>query len=555
MSFRTLLYGSLVVFATSVIAAAQPDGRVPQRREQAEDPFRFQMMGPAGGGRFSAVTGVPGDARVWYLGAASGGVWKSNDSGATFRPVFDSMPVQAIGALAVAPSSPNMVWAGTGEAWAIRDADVMGDGIYLSTDSGVTWKNVGLRETGRIGRIIVHPTNPNIVFVCALGRATGPQQERGVYRTTDGGKSWQRVLFVDPSTGCSGLTMDAKHPSVLFAGMWQVEMHTWAMFGCGPGSGLYVSRDGGSSWAKIQHPALPRSPLGKIDVAVAPGDSRRVYALIQTADQGSLWRSDDGGVDWRAVNWTRALVGRAGYYIRLAVSPANPNEILVANSSFFRSMDGGVTFQTAPWGGDNHDIWFDPTNADRFALTNDADARLTTTHGKSFTNVSLPNGQMYHVAVDNQVPYWIYSNRQDNGTMRGPSSAPEVPVGGAGRGGLARPPRAERGALVLATSDSNAQRPSSSVASTRGPRDTTVSDTAGITEEQFGGRGNFSTWDHGLGGCESGFTLPDPTDPDIVWASCYGNQVTRWNAKTKEARSVSPWIHTVDSPPNELEYS
>jgi photosystem II stability/assembly factor-like uncharacterized protein len=551
MSVRAIFSVLLATLSASATCLAQPPGRIPPHTTP-EDPFRFEMMGPAGGGRFSAVTGVPGNARVWYLGAASGGVWKSSDSGATFKPVFDSMAVQAIGALAVAPTSPNMVWAGTGEAWAIRDTDVMGDGVYLSTDSGASWKNVGLAETGRIGRIIVNPTNPNIVFVCALGRTTGPQQERGVFRTTDGGKSWQRVLFVDPNTGCSGLSIDARNPTVLFAGMWQVEMHTWAMFSGGPGSGLYVSRDGGATWSRIQSSGLPRSPLGKIDVAVAPGDSRRVYALIQTSDQGSLWRSDDGGVNWRAVNWTRALIGRAGYYIRLAVSPADPDEILVANSSFFRSTDGGVTFQQVQWGGDNHDIWFDPTNADRFALTNDADARLTTNHGKTFTNVSLPNGQMYHVAVDDQVPYWIYSNRQDNGTMRGPSSAPEAPVGGPGRGGVAVPGRGRGGARVT---DSLTRQRSRSVASERGPRDTTASDTAGTGGAQFfGGRGNFSIWDHGLGGCESGFTLPDPTNPDIVWASCYGDEVTRWNAKTKEARSVSPWIHTLDSPPNELKY-
>src|SRR5438105_12166452 len=542
------------LLACSSLAAAQPAGRRPPSRPRPEDPFRFELMGPAGGGRFSAVTGVPGDPRVWYLGAASGGIWKSSDSGATFRPVFDSMAVQAIGALAVAPSSPNMVWAGTGEAWAIRDADVMGDGVYLSTDSGATWKNVGLRETGRIGRIIVHPTNPDVVFVCALGRVTGPQQERGVYRTTNAGKSWQRVLFVDANTGCSGLTIDAKHPSVLFAGMWQVEMHTWAMFSGGSGSGLYVSRDGGSTWSTVQHQGLPTSPLGKIDVAVAPSDSRRVYALIQTADQGSLWRSDDGGSSWRAVNWTRALIGRAGYYIRLAVSSSDPNEVLIANSSFFRSMDGGVTFQNMPWGGDNHDIWFDPKNADHFALTNDADARLTTSHGKSFTSVSLPNGQMYHVAVDNQIPYWIYGNRQDNGTMRGPSTVPEAPAGG--RGGLAQAGRGGRGGPGAGAVADSALRPPPNADTSRTRRDAIAADTSASGDEQFGGGrgGAFSTWDHGLGGCESGFTIPDPTDADIVWASCYGNQVTRWSAKTKQARSVSPWFHTLDSPPNELKY-
>ena len=367
------------------------------------------------------------------------------------------------------------------------------------------------------------------------------------------------MLFVDANTGCSGLTIDAKRPSILFAGMWQVEMHTWAMFSGGPGSGIYVSRDDGTTWTKVQHAGLPRSPLGKIDVAVAPSDSRRVYALIQTADQGSLWRSDDGGASWRDVNWTRALIGRAGYYIRLAVSPSNADEILIANSSFFRSTDGGVRFQNQPWGGDNHDIWFDPKNADHFGLTNDADARITTSHGRGFTNVSLPIGQMYHVAVDNQIPYWIYGNRQDNGTMRGPGTAPEAPAGG--RGGLAQAGRGGRGARAGPDSavmgrppDSSAARPAPNAAAERGPRDTTVADTTGLDQETGGGRGGFSTWDHGLGGCESGFTIPDPTDADIVWASCYGNQVTRWSAKTKQARSVSPWFHTLDSPPNELKY-
>ena len=508
-------------------AAAQRD-TMPQPAP-AHDPFRFEMMGPAAGGRVAAIAGVPGDARTWYIGNASGGVWKSTDSGATFHPIFDKEPVQAIGALAVAPSDPKQIWAGTGEAWAVRDADVMGDGIYLSSNSGATWKNMGLRETGRIGRIIVNPTNPKIVFVCALGRVTGPQQERGVYRTTDGGETWQRVLFVDPGTGCSGLTMDAHDPDVLFAGMWQVEMHTWAMFSGGPSSAIYTSRDGGTTWKKVLNPGLPNSPLGKIDVAIAPTDSKRVYALIQTADQGSLWRSDDGGNSWHDENWSRMLIGRAGYYIRLAVGTDNPDYVLVANSSFFRSTDGGKTFNEVPWGGDNHDIWIDPQLPGRMGLTNDGGVRLTTNAGKTWSTVEIANGQMYHVAVDNQVPYWIYSNRQDNGTMRGPSTAPEaIP-------GVRRPPPAPPA------------RPRVAGDTARPPLDS-----AAIRAQFFRQRG--STWDHGLGGCESGFTLPDPTNPDIVWASCYGNEVTRWNAKTKLARSVSPWIHTLDSPPNETKY-
>jgi photosystem II stability/assembly factor-like uncharacterized protein len=550
---------ALAFAGAGATAHAQQGPRSP--RAPAVDPFRFQMMGPAAGGRIAAVTGVPGEPRTWYVGNASGGVWKSNDSGNTFKPVFDSLSVQAIGALAVAPSNHAMVWAGTGEAWAIRDADVMGDGIYLSTDSGATWKNMGLRETGRIGRIIVHPTNPKIVYACALGRVTGPQEERGVYRTTDGGASWKRVLFVDPGTGCSGLSIDAHDPNVLVAGMWQVEMHTWAMFSGGPSSAVYISRDGGSSWSKVTHAGLPASPLGKIDVAIAPSDSKRMYALIQTSNQGSLWRSDDGGGSWRVMNWNRALIGRAGYYIRLAVSPKNPDEILVANSSFFRSTDGGKTFNIERWGGDTHDIWYDPTNADRFALTDDGGAHITMNHGKSFTQVALPNGQMYHVAVDQQVPYWIYSNRQDNGTMRGPSTAPESAPNGGRRG--TRPDSAARadslarlrGTRVATagrtTRDSAARR---SIRSDSTGRDSTGRDSTGAGDSGGGfGRGG-STWDHGLGGCESGFTLPDPTNPDIVWASCYANEVTRWNAKTKSARSVSPWIHTLDALPNEAKY-
>ncbi len=264
-------------------------------------------------------------------------IWKSTDGAQTFVPIFDNQEVAAIGTLAVAPSDPKQVWAGTGEAWVIRDSDVMGDGVYKSTDAGATWKHVGLEQTGRIGRIIVHPTNPNIVFVCAIGRVTGPQQERGVFRSTDGGTSWQRVLFVNQDTGCSGLSMDAKDPNVLVAGTWQVVMHTWGEFSGGPGSGVYKSADGGTTWKKIES-GLPRAPYGKVDVAIAPSNSQRVFALIQTADQGSLWRSEDGGTTFKAVSWDRSLIGRAGYYIRIAINPQNPDDVFIANSGFHRSV-------------------------------------------------------------------------------------------------------------------------------------------------------------------------------------------------------------------------
>src|SRR5215510_4405986 len=512
--------------AATLVAAAlaqPPTSAVPR-----DEGLRFRYMGPESSGRIAAVAGIPGDSQTYYAGAASGGVWKTADGGKTFEPIFDDQPVQAIGALAVAPSDPKVVWAGTGEAWVIRDADIMGDGVYKSTDAGKTWTNVGLAETGRVGRILVHPSNPDIVYVCALGRTTGPQQERGVFKTVDGGRTWQRSLFVDQNTGCSGLAIDAGDPNILLAGAWQVEMHTWIENSGGPGSAVYMTRDAGATWKKLEN-GLPKSPLGKIDVAIAPSDPKRMYALIQTANQGSLWRSDDGGTKWRVVSWDRTLIGRAGYYIRIDVNPANADEVLVANSSFHRSLDGGATFTINTGGGcgDCHDIWMDPKNPDHWVATGDGGMGFTTDHGRTFNQIVLPIGQMYHVATDNQVPYWIYSNRQDDGTMRGPSDSPVA---------VANVP-SYRGVTGVASGRVEDQ------ARGRGGR---------------GGRGGggigATPWQPGLGGCESGFTLPDPTNPDIVWASCYGNEVTRWDARARRARSVSPGMHTLDSPPTDVKY-
>lgn len=485
----------LAVIALSVCAAPS----FAQRRggRGGGEGFAFRWAGPAVGNRVSAVVGIPGDESTYYAGAASGGVWKSTDGGNNWNPIFDNEPVQAIGALALDPNAHETIWAGTGEAWAIRDSDVMGDGIYKTTDGGKTWTNMGLHESGRIGRIIVNPKDGDEVFACVLGRTTGPQKDRGVFRTKDGGKTWEQVLFADDHTGCSGLSIDPHDTNTLIAGMWQVEMHTYAELSGGPGSGVYISHNNGTTWTKVEGRGMPRPPVGKIDVAIAPSDSNRMYALIQTADQGSMWRSDDGGSVWRVVNWDRALIGRAGYYIRLAVSPTNENEILVSDSAFLQSLDGGETFRSVPFGGDNHDIWFDPMNADRFAITDDGGINITTVHGRGFHRVSLPVAQIYHVAVDNQVPYDFYGNMQDDGNMRGPA----INTRSGGFGAAAEP-----------------------------------------------------GWDHAMGGCESGFTLPDVIDPNIVWATCYGDEVTRWDAKTHLARSVSPWLHTLDSPPNDTKY-
>jgi photosystem II stability/assembly factor-like uncharacterized protein len=485
-----VLAGLCLSFAGLSPAFAQQDrGGKPE----AHGP-RFRLFGPVVGNRIASVAGVPGDINTWYLGAASGGVWKSVDGGNRWEPIFDKEPVAAIGTLAVAPLDPYTVWAGTGEAWAIRDADVGGDGVYKSTDAGKTWTHMGLDAVGRIGRIIIDPKDTNVVYVCATGRMTAPQEERGLFKTTDGGKTWTRSLFVDANTGCSGLSMDAHDNKTLFAGTWQVDMHVWAMHSGGPGSGVWVSHDAGVTWTRLEK-GLPKAP-GKVDVAVAPSDPKRVYALIQTDSQGAMWRSDDGGDTWKVVSWDRTLIGRAGYYIRLAVSPTDENKVFVASSSFHLSTDGGLTFPSQRgWGGDNHDIWIDPKNAERFAITFDGGAILTTSNGKGFHNVTLPIGQMYHTAVDDQTPYFVYGNMQDDGTMRGPS----VPR----PGGF-------------------------------GPTD--------------------SGWNFHMGGCESGFTLPDVTNPNVVWATCYGDEVTRWDAKTREARSISPYRHTLDSAPNEVKY-
>src|SRR3954462_3338387 len=295
------------------VAATVPSA---QRRGSSTSPdaLSFRFLGPVVGNRVASIAGVPGDLSIYYAGAASGGVWKTTDGGIRWVPVSDSMPVTAIGALAVAPSYPSVIWAGTGEAWAIRDSDVIGDGIYKSVDAGRTWTHSGLDETGRIGRILVHPTNPDVVYACAIGRITGPQQERGVFRSTDGGKTWERVLFVDENTGAGDLVIDPHNPRILFAGMWQLVIHGWGRESGGPGSGIFMSRDGGATWKRLAGHGLPESPVGRIGLAIAPSNSSRVFALIETADKGVLWRSEDGGDNWTLVSRDATLNRRPHYY-------------------------------------------------------------------------------------------------------------------------------------------------------------------------------------------------------------------------------------------------
>jgi photosystem II stability/assembly factor-like uncharacterized protein len=292
---------------------------------------------------------------VYYAGAASGGVWKTEDAGLHWKPVFDDQPVHAIGALAVTPSDPATVWAGTGET-SIRSNVSIGNGIWKSTDAGETWRHMGLEGSGRIGRIVVHPLNRDIVYAAVLGHAYAPQQERGVYRTTDGGETWERVLFVDENTGAYEIAMDPYNPRKLLATMWQIDLKTWGRESGGPGSGIFVTNDGGDTWARLEGHGLPTKPVGKIAVCLSADDSRRVYALIETGDgvpihgeetdTGELWRSEDGGENWQLVSYHHDLATRQAYYTRCAVSPDDRDEIYFASSSFSWSLNGGETHTT-----------------------------------------------------------------------------------------------------------------------------------------------------------------------------------------------------------------
>ncbi|MDQ2979599.1 MAG: hypothetical protein M3R62_10285, partial [Acidobacteriota bacterium] len=349
--------------------AAKPAADAQEKRLGPFAELKYRFIGPPGN-RVSAVVGVPGDANTYYAGGASGGVWKSTDAGVHWKPVFDEQPAQSIGSIAIAPSDPNVVWVGTGETF-IRSNVSIGNGVYRSTDAGRTWSHMGLEKTGRIGRMIVDPRNPDVVFAAALGTCYGPQPERGVYRTTDGGKSWERVLFVDENTGISDLSMDPSNPRILFAGAWQIDIKTWGRKSGGPGSGLFVSRDGGSTWKRITRHGLPEPPLGKIAVAVAPSDPQRVYALIETGQRGSLWRSDDGGENWKLVNHSRLLNERPHYYTRMLVMPDNANEVYFPSNGMGVTYDGGETADQVRWGGDNHDMWADPKNPSRMMIGND----------------------------------------------------------------------------------------------------------------------------------------------------------------------------------------
>jgi photosystem II stability/assembly factor-like uncharacterized protein len=477
-------------------------GAFAQSRDQ-KNPFRelhFRPLGPIGN-RVASTVGEPGNPLVIYAGAAAGGVFKTEDGGVNWHPVFDHQDVAAIGALAVSPVNHSVVWAGTGETWLIRPFYPMGDGIYKSTDAGKTWQHAGLEETGHIGRIIADPHDADTAYVCALGQAYRPQHERGVFRTTDGGKTWKQLLFVNENTGCSELALDPHDSQTLFAGMWQVDIKTWNLNSGGLASGVYVTHDGGATWKKLSGHGLPAAdhPLGKVAVGVAPSDSDRVYALIQDSTPG-LYRSNDGGKNWRLVNQSHLPSERSPYYTRFAISPDDPDLLYFPSVSWSVSRDGGLTLahDITRAGGDNHDVWIDPLNPDRILDANDQGLNISLNRGKTYEHVILPIAQVYHVFTDTRIPYNVFGNRQDGPSYYGPSN--------------------------------------------------------NLEQGFFGGQIVAGDW-KSYGGCESGFGVPDPADPDIVWSGCYNGGLDRTNLKTGQSRSVEIWPDaTYGWPPADVKY-
>jgi photosystem II stability/assembly factor-like uncharacterized protein len=491
MSFPSRLLSFLVIIAMSLTAWADPPKGGPEPFKHLE----FRSIGPAAGGRVARVAGVPGDRLTYYAATAAGGIWKSSDGGIRWKPIFDDQPIGTMGAIAVAPSAPNVIYAGSGEA-NIRGNVEVGNGIYKSIDAGKTWKHVWKQE-GQIGKIVIHPKNPDIAYAAVLGHAFGPNPERGVYRTSDGGKTWQQALKKDADTGAIDLALDPASPETIFASLWQTRRRPWEMTSGGPGSGLYVSRDGGDTWTKLgpltaeekekgrkgekETPGdgLPEGIWGRVGLAIAPSDSQRVYALVE-AEKGGLYRSDDGGESWSLASDHHALRQRAWYFSTITVDPKTPDVVYCPQVRMLKSIDGGKTFTPVKkmHHGDHHDIWIDSRDPRRMIAGNDGGVDVSDDGGESWYAPPLPIAQFYHIAADNRVPYHVMGTMQDIGTASGPSNSLS---------------------------------------------------TEGIDPHDW----------YPVGGGETGFVAPDPSDPNIVYAGEYGGYVSRYDRRTRQARNVS----------------
>jgi photosystem II stability/assembly factor-like uncharacterized protein len=442
--------------------------------------MKWRSIGPYRGGRVLAVTGVPNDPNTFYFGGVAGGVWRSSNAGLSWEPLFDKQPISSIGAIAVSDSNPNVIYVGTGEA-CIRGNISYGNGVYKSTDGGKTWANIGLKDTQHIASIIIHPRNPDIVYVAALGHAYGPNAERGVFRTVDGGKSWEKVLYKDEKTGAIDVVFDPHNPNVLFAALYQVQRTPWSLEGGGPGSGLYRSTDGGSSWKRLDGKGMPKSIMGRIGVSVSGADSNRVYALIEAKDASGLYRSEDAGDTWTLVNEDQRITQRAWYFTHIFADPKSVDSVYMLNTGMFRSRDGGKSLELLPAPhGDHHGLWIDPTDPRRMINGNDGGATISVDGGKTWsTQYNQPTAQFYHVATDNQFLYYVYGAQQDNSTVAIASRA----------------------------------------------------------DDGYIGRQHW----YEVGGGESGYVVPDPRDPNIVYAGSGEGVLTRWDKQTQQEQDITLW--------------
>ncbi len=446
--------------------------------------LHWRLVGPFRGGWATAVAGHPTRRETFYFGAADGGVWETEDAGATWRPLFDRQGSASIGALAVAPSDPDVIWVGTGQIqqrWDLGD----GDGVYRSTDGGRTWSHAGLGETRHIGDLWVDPRDAGVAVVAALGHVFGPNPERGLYRTENGGRTWIHVLDRGPDVGAADLASTTERPDVLYASLWQVRRHPWLDYfqpTVGPGSGIVRSDDAGRTWAPVAGAGLPRGPLGRIELAVAPGtEARRVWALVEAERDGGLYRSDDGGASWARVDHEPGLAGN--YTAWLVADPSDADTVWTGGRPLRRSSDGGRTFtivRSSPGGDDYHALWIDPHDPRRMITGSDQGAVVTFNGGRSWSSwYNQPTGQFYRLAVDDRFPYRIYAGQQDSGTV-----------------------------AIASRSDY--------------------------------GRITFRDW-HPVGGDERDGDVPDPADPGVVYGAGLGGRLTRWDARTGQVRNVAPW--------------
>lgn len=458
-------------------ATARPRATEPEPLKGLE----FRLVGPFRGGRVGAVVGHPTEKLTFYMGSTGGGVWKTTDAGRFWENVSDKYFKRAsVGAIAISHSDPNVLYVGMGEA-CIRENVSHGDGVYKTTDGGATWTNVGLGDTRNISTVCVDPRDPDVVYVAALGHAHGTNRERGVFRSRDGGKTWQRVLFRDEHTGAIDLTMDPNNPRILYAATWQTVRTPWSLDSGGPGSGIYKTTDGGDTWTELtRKPGLPSGVLGKIGIAVAPSRPDRVYAVIEAKD-GAVFRSDNGGESWIKLSEDRSLRQRAWYYMHIFVDPQDADTVWVLNVDQYRSIDGGKTFQQfeVPHG-DNHDLWIDPEDPRRMVQGNDGGATVTLNGGRTWSTLyNQPTAEMYHVVTDTRFPYRIYGTQQDNTAMAVPSRA------------------------------------------------------------RISGIGEIESY--AIGGGESGYVAVRPDDPEIVYAGNYQGILTRYDHRLGQARNIMVW--------------